>query len=235
MRDEDKNYRTMKQIIKDSTDRELERYETKGLTPDELKTMVAAAKRKKKQRYRKLAGVAALFVVVLFGAIMVFNNFSTDVEADKNAKEEIITEDGVVIEDGGWGGTGENNWTIMEWEDISSAKLTIPELVVPQYIPKGYVFKSLTIEDMINALKAEYIFVNNNDELVIQQYIHNENLENTYIANSNRVINCSKGEIYISENPQNNNAIIQLDDGVIINILSNLPDDNIIELVEMLT
>ena len=96
-------------------------------------------------------------------------------------------------------------------------------------------FKSLTIEDMINALKAEYIFVNNNDELVIQQYIHNENLENTYIANSNRVINCSKGEIYIAENPQNNNAIIQLDDGVIINILSNLPDDNIIELVEMLT
>lgn len=233
MRDEDKNYRTMKQIIKDSTDRELERYETKGLTPDELKTMVAAAKRKKKQRYRKLAGVAALFVVVLFGAIIVFNNFSTDVEADKNAKEEIITEDGVVIEDGGWGGSETNVWEITEWDEIASAQMAIPQLIVPEYTPKQYKFQKLTIQSTENTIDAEYLF-NDTDEncLVIHEYIQNEGLEATFIKDSERIVNSNKGDIYIKNDLENNYAIIQMSDSVIIQIWSNLTENDMIKIIE---
>ena len=233
MSETDKNYRTMKQIIKDSTDRELERYETKTLTPDELKKMAAAAQRKKKQHYRKLAGVAALLAVVLFGAIMAFNNFSTDVEADKNAKEEIVTEDGVIIEDGGWGSSSEDNWVITDWAEVKAAKATIPELVVPEYIPEGYEFQQLKIEGSEISIIAEYLFNNNDNESIrIQQYKHEEYLESTKIYNDYRCVECDNGTIYIKENTDNNKAIIQWDDGVIIQIWSKLSDNDIIKIIE---
>lgn len=233
MRDEDKNYRTMKQIIKDSTDRELERYETKGLTPDELKTMVAAAKRKKKQRYRKLAGVAALFVVVLFGAIIVFNNFSTDVEADKNAKEEIITEDGVVIEDGGWGGNSENNWVITDWSEVKVAKTTVHELIIPQYVPEGYIFRDLIIERVSEEQRiCVYMYMGEEGTIQINQIIDNSSQLFYEINEYQRILSTSKGDVYI-QNEDEKKAIIQIDDGNIIEIYSGLPNDEILKIIEL--
>ena len=233
MSETDKNYRTIKQIIKDSTDRELERYETKNLTPDELKRMAAAAQRKKKQHYRKLAGVAALLAVVLFGAIMAFNNFSTDVEADKNAKEEIVTEDGVVIEDGGWGSSSEDNWTVTDWNEIKAVKATVPELVIPKYVPKGYNFTNLKIQGSENALDIEYTYLCSDEKVfILHQCIYNEGLDAINIYNIDRSIESKKGKIYIMERMENNKAIMQLDDGIIVELWSNFSDSDIIKIVE---
>ena len=96
--------RSIREIVSDATDRELKDFATGNLTLDELVAMAAAEERRRKRRMRRISGIAALFVIVLAcGAFFVFSTFTTDVDADKNPKEEIVTEDGVIIEDGGWG------------------------------------------------------------------------------------------------------------------------------------
>lgn len=233
MSEPNRNNRTIKEIITDATDRELEDYETGLMTPEKLRGLAAAENRRKKLRYRKIAGLAALFLVVIVSAVMVFNSMTSDVDADKNHKEEIITDDGVVIEDGGWGSSGENEFVITQWDELEYVKTAIPNLAIPQYIPDKYEFRSLTVEDMTSFIDIEFLFTENNeDKLLIHQYIQQEKLETTYIDSENRRINSKKGVIYIIENPKNNKATIQLDDGVIIDMWSSLPDSDVVKVIE---
>lgn len=182
---------------------------------------------------RRISGIAALFVIVLAcGAFFVFSTFTTDVDADKNPKEEIVTEDGVIIEDGGWGSSSEDTWEITDWNEVSAMKATIPELVIPEYIPEGYEFKKLTITEIEKMISAEYIFINNEkDEVRMQQYINNENLENIYMADS-RILNSNKGTIYVTETSEIKNATAYMNDGTIVYIWSNLTDEQIVRIVD---
>ena len=235
----DNSKRSIGQIISDATDEELKDYhkESAGnMTPDRLKAMAARTEKRKRRHMRELAGVAALFILVVVGGIMVFNTFATDVDADKNAKEEIVTEDGVVIEDGGWGSSSEDNWVITDWAEVKIAKITVPELVVPEYIPKGYDFHSLTIEDAGNITRNTYIFKNDDmQEYTIQECIQDENLGSTQINNGDRQVNSKKGVIYIEENQKSNNAIICIDDSIIVYIWSTFTDKEIVKIVDNMT
>lgn len=235
----DNSKRSIGQIISDATDEELKDYhkESAGnMTPDRLKAMAARTEKRKRRHMRELAGVAALFILVVVGGIMVFNTFTTDVDADKNAKEEIVTEDGVVIEDGGWGSSSEDNWVITDWAKVKIAKITVPELVVPEYIPKGYDFHSLTIEDAGNITRNTYIFKNDDmQEYTIQECIQDENLGSTQINNGDRQVNSKKGVIYIEENQKSNNAIICIDDSIIVYIWSTFTDKEIVKIVDNMT
>lgn len=232
----DNSKRSIGQIISDATDEELKDYhkESAGnMTPDRLKAMAARTEKRKRRHMRELAGGAALFILVVVGGIMGFNTFTTDVDADKNAKEEIVTEDGVVIEDGGWGSSSEDNWVITDWAEVKIAKITVPELVVPEYIPKGYTFESLTIMGIEGMTNVDYLFFSKEkDELRIQQYIHNEQLESTHISEVDRSIECSKGKIYIKTVSEGSNAIIQMDDGIVIYVWTNLDDSEIVKIIE---
>ena len=40
---------------------------------------------------RRLTAAAALLMLVVAATVFAFENFTTDVDADKNAKEEIVT------------------------------------------------------------------------------------------------------------------------------------------------
>lgn len=235
----DNSKRSIGQIISDATDEELKDYhkESAGnMTPDRLKAMAARTEKRKRRHMRELAGVAALFILVVVGGIMVFNTFTTDVDADKNAKEEIVTEDGVVIEDGGCGSSSEDNWVITDWAEVKIAKITVPELVVPEYIPKGYDFHSLTIEDAGNITRNTYIFKNDDmQEYTIQECIQDENLGSTQINNGDRQVNSKKGVIYIEENQKSNNAIICIDDSIIVYIWSTFTDKEIVKIVDNMT
>lgn len=234
----DNSKRSIGQIISDATDEELKDYhkESAGnMTPDRLKAMAARTEKRKRRHMRELAGVAALFILVVVGGIMVFNTFTTDVDADKNAKEELVTEDGVVIEDGGWGSSSEDNWVITDWAEVKSIKESIPQLIILKYVPKGYKFKQLSINEMENAMSMEYLFYNNdNQELIIHQYYHNENLEVTNIYDNDKTLRCSKGTVYIKENQTMNTATIQMNDGCIIEIFSCLVDEEIIKIIDEL-
>ena len=227
--------RSIREIISDATDRELKDLATGSLTPDELVAMAAAEERRRKRRMRRISGIAALFVIVLAcGAFFVFSTFTTDVDADKNPKEEIVTEDGVIIEDGGWGSSSEDMWEINNWDEVKSAKAMISELLVPYYIPNGYVFEKLSIVEIGKMLKIEYYFKNDiQDELIIQEYIQNENLDVTYVTES-RVIDSNKGAIYIVESGEIKNATVYMNDGTSIYIWTKINDEQIVQLVDQM-
>lgn len=225
--------RSIREIVSDATDRELKDFATGNLTPDELVAMAAAEERRRKRRMRRISGIAALFVIVLAcGAFFVFSTFTTDVDADKNPKEEIVTEDGVIIEDGGWGSSSEDMWEITDWKEVSIAKSSIPDLIVPQYVPLDYAFKKLVIGDTENIKNIEYIFENSNaKEIVIKEDIYSEKLESTEIYKKDREISTNKGNVYIYEGESMNNAIIKLNDGIIVYIWTDLDDTEIEKMV----
>lgn len=226
--------RSIREIISDATDRELKDFATGNLTPDELVAMAAAEERRRKRRMRRISGIAALFVIVLAcGAFFVFSTLTTDVDADKNPKEEIVTEDGVIIEDGGWGSSSEDGWIITDWKEVSAAKATIPELVIPEYVPEGYEFESLRIEYAENIMRDTYTFkTTKGDSIVIQECLNDESLEMTYIKDADLEIESSKGKVYIKETAQEKNATIYMDDGIVIYVWSNIDVNEIVNIVE---
>lgn len=227
------NNRTLREIISDATDAELERYETGTMTPDRLKELAADAARKQRKKYRRIAGLAALFVIVVAGAIMVFDFIDADVEADKNSKEEIVTEDGsIIIEDGGWGSSSEDGWTITDWKEVEIAKATIPELVVPGYVPEGYEFDKLKIFGGKYFFDVEYIFISDSKgELIIHQYKQDENLGAVHMNDVDHIINSRSGKIYIRNDVEYNNATIQLDDGIILDIWCKFSNEEILKII----
>ena len=225
--------RSIREIISDATDRELKDFATGNLTPDELVAMAAAEERRRKRRMRRISGIAALFVIVLAcGAFFVFSTFTTDVDADKNPKEEIVTEDGVIIEDGGWGSSSEDTWEITDWNEVNTAKATIPELMIPEYIPEGYEFERLTIDNLGTSQRMAFIFVNNYGiELFINEYKLGESLQVTDIFDYSRIIESQKGNVYLLDMDTNIKATIQINDDLIVEIFSELTDNELIDII----
>lgn len=225
--------RSIREIISDATDRELKDFATGNLTPDELVAMAAAEERRRKRRMRRISGIAALFVIVLAcGAFFVFSTFTTDVDADKNPKEEIVTEDGVIIEDGGWGSSSEDTWEITDWKEVNTAKATIPELMIPEYIPEGYEFERLTIDNLGTSQRMAFIFVNNYGiELFINEYKQGESLQVTDIFDYSRIIESQKGNVYLLDMDTNIKATIQINDDLIVEIFSELTDNELIDII----
>ena len=230
--------KSVREIISDATDRELRDFTTGSLTPEELTAMAAAEERRRKRRMRRINGIAALFVIVLAcGAFFVFSTFTADVDADKNPKEEIVTEDGVIIEDGGWGSSSEDTWEITDWSEVSVMKATIPELVIPEYIPEGYEFERLTIESIGSIIDVDYLFVKTESkQIVLQQKIQTEKIEMTQVYDYDKCIKSSKGDIYVLDGSDSeiNNAIMQMDDGIIIYIWYSVNAYEIKKVVESL-
>ena len=225
--------RRIREIISDATDRELKDFATGNLTPDELVAMAAAEERRRKRRMRRISGIAALFVIVLAcGAFFVFSTFTTDVDADKNPKKEIVTEDGVIIEDGGWGSSSEDTWEITDWNEVNTAKATIPELMIPEYIPEGYEFERLTIDNLGTSQRMAFIFVNNYGiELFINEYKQGESLQVTDIFDYSRIIESQKGNVYLLDMDTNIKATIQINDDLIVEIFSELTDNELIDII----
>lgn len=225
--------RSIREIVSDATDRELKDFATGNLTPDELVAMAAAEERRRKRRMRRISGIAALFVIVLAcGAFFVFSTLTTDVDADKNPKEEIVTEDGVIIEDGGWGSSSEDTWEITDWKEVNTAKATIPELMIPEYIPEGYEFERLTIDNLGTSQRMAFIFVNNYGiELFINEYKQGESLQVTDIFDYSRIIESQKGNVYLLDMDTNIKATIQINDDLIVEIFSELTDNELIDII----
>lgn len=225
--------RSVREIISDATDRELKDFVTGSLTPDELVAMAAAEERRRKRRMRRISGIAALFVIVLAcGAFFVFSTFTADVDADKNPKEEIVTEDGVIIEDGGWGSSSEDTWEITDWNEVSAMKATIPELMIPEYIPEGYEFERLRIDNLGTSQRMVFSFINTyGNELFINEYKQGESLQVTDIFDYSRIIESQKGNIYLLDTDANSKATIQINDDLIVEIFSELTDNELINIV----
>ena len=89
-------------------------------TLDEFKVMVY--KDREKRRKKRNALVACIVAAFIVG-YLTYDDLVPEVGADKNPKETIQTEDGVIIEDGGYGSSvgDENVWVTEEWNELQRA------------------------------------------------------------------------------------------------------------------
>ena len=259
MTDKNKDERTISQILSDEMDRQMEENPPAIPTLEEFRKMAherleeekakkteskstaepkpevpAKEKLKRLKRFVTIAVAAAVIILVLT-AIAGRADVISDVDADKNPKETIVTEDGVIIEDGGWGSSvsEDNVWETQSWGDVQDAKMLYPKLIVPQYMPTGYTFKKLSVESTENGtITCEYFFSNADDIIEIEQYAPCSKLNSYNMGEYSRTATCEKGCIYIYDNEQK--AIIQKDDGI-ISLWCKLRDEEIIKIIENLT
>lgn len=260
MTDKKNEERTIKDVLCDDIDRRLEENPPKMPTLEEFKAMayerLAEADAKgtdadtqaisesretvkvkgTKTKTLKTAGLVAGFVIAVIIGAFAFNAYIDDVGADKNPKEEIVTEDGVIIEDGGWGSSdGEDGvWVITDWEHVEAAKETIPELLIPGYIPEGYEFEKLTIETVSEGMMiCEYIFNNGESIVEIESQHYSSTTSSFNIGDVARKVESQKGMVYIQEYNKKI-ATIQIDDGILLYIESTVSDNDIIKIIDSL-
>lgn len=250
---DNKKERTIQDILNDEIERQLEKNppakpsfeafremaynrmknEAEGGDASEEGDNIMPVDAKNIKRILRTAGVAAGFVMAVLAGMFAFNTLNSEVGADKNPKEEIVTEDGVIIEDGGYGSSdGEDNvWVITNWHDVESVKLTYPELLIPEYIPEGYEFRQLIVESLItNGILYDYSFYNKNKKkFEIEIFKHTSELSTLALENNAKYINSKKGVIYVQENEKK--ATMQLDDGNIITIWGELDESEIVKIV----
>lgn len=235
---EEDNGRTLEQIISDAEERRFARIPSEPMTPERLHAMAAARESAARRRRRKvLGGIAAVVALALMGTLIAINTLSVDVGADKNQKEEIKTEDGVIIEDGGYGAEYDDNgiWQITEWEDVETFKSLYPKIVVPKYTPKGYKFEQLIVEQAgTRNLVCKYSFIDKEQNILkIESLVQEEMLMSIDIDNISRTIECVKGVIYIQEE-KTKMATIQIDDGTLVNVWCDCSDEELIRVIENL-
>lgn len=229
--------RTMEDIIKDATDRYLDSFPEKGITVSDLEDMVSRHDRKTRKRTVRAAGFAALFVVVVAGIFFISGGYF-DVGADKNPKKQIVKDDMVVNKDGGYGDDGgENELVITEWDEVEKTYIKqFPKIIIPKYIPKGYEFYSLMIQETEESFTYKYIYKSKNDMDIIEmhEFYNMGNLNSLEVKNSKKQLDSNKGTIYIQNIDDTKKATIQLNDSIFLEIWCNLDESDIKQIINKL-
>lgn len=203
-------------------------------TYEQFSAMIDKDQIARRHRKRRITGIAACFVAAVLIGVFAFGLPGSDVDADNNPKEEITTEDGVIIEDGGWGSSEEedNVWVTDDWEHVADAKQMAPQLLIPTYIPQDYQFKQLIVENIEEEFQiCEYLFVNKDGATIeLEVVFKNTSLGTLEIENVARTLKCKEGDIYVQEY-ENKIATIQKNDGIIIYVIGKIPDGEIIKII----
>lgn len=230
----DNNSRTLQQIIADATEEELAYYPDETMSKEEIKTMIRRRALKTKNRRIGIVTIAGLIMLAALGIFVAFDGFITDVDADKNPPQEIITQNGVVIEDGGWGSSSDDAIEITDWNEVSVVKYQIPGIFIPYWMPKGYDFKNLIVENLSNgALKCVYVFSDKNgDNIEMHQFIQRNALNSFEIGTYQKIIETNKGKVYIENTDDIKIATILLSGGSILKIWYSVSDSIALKIIE---
>ena len=107
-------------------------------------------------------------------------------------------------------------------------------MLVPQYMPKGYAFKSLTVQTMdTGAVLFDYCYSNINDMIEIEIYANSDSLGALRVNEVDRKWALDTGDVYIQETDKKI-AIMQRDDGNIITVWCRISDAEISKLLNEL-
>lgn len=227
--------KSLQEIVKDATWQELSQYPDDTVSAAEIKAMLDNRASRRRSRRIRGFGAAALFVLVIAAALFAYNTIAEDVEADKNAPEEIVTEDGVVIEDGGWGSSSEDMLVINDWDEVLLLKEDIDILLVPYYVPDGFVFSEFRIEFLENDnFSCIFLFCGEESILEIHETAFSYGATSFNINGNSNKLKCSKGDIYVKGEGKNRNAIIQMNNSVIVQVWGDLNDDEFIKIISFL-
>lgn len=198
-------------------------------TLDEFKVMVY--KDREKRRKKRNALVACIVAAFIVG-YLTYDDLVPEVGADKNPKETIQTEDGVIIEDGGWESSVEENiWLINDIEHVKDVKVVYPNIPVPQYVPKGYIFDELKVTTLeTKSILANYVFLNKGTDIELEFLIVEEDEDSTNISDVKEGIQTQKGMLYFQE-AEHKKATIKLNSGVYLSIWADIDDDEYVKIV----
>lgn len=225
--------KTLKDIIIEETEQELaSNLPEFSASPEEMLAKIKAKEKASKKRCLGYIVVAAVLILAFVAIGMKYSDSLFTVDADKNGKEEIVTDDGVIIEDEGWGSSSEENIVITDWEEVPIAKSHVEELLIPEYIPEGYEFEELKIEAVDGGNTCTFTFLSINNEMEIRQHNIHGNRQSIEINNIGKKIDSRKGAIYVRSLDNYNIATMYIDEGLVIEIISNLTEKEIIKVLD---
>lgn len=225
--------KTLKDIVIEETEQELaSNLPEFSASPEEMLAKIKAKEKKAKRRRIGCFVVAAVLLLAFVTIGMKCSDTFFTVDADKNGKEEIVTDDGVIIEDEGWGSSSEDGIVITDWEEVSHAKAFIREMLVPKHIPKGYEFKELIVENIDGGATCKFLFIDNMNTIEICQHITYTNVQALEIEDVKKKIKSKKGTVYLRMYDEYKIATICIDDGLTIEVNSNLTENEIIKIIE---
>lgn len=200
-------------------------------TLDEFKVMVY--KDREKRRKKRNALVACIVAAFIVGCLT-YDDLVPEVGADKNPKETIKTEDGVIIEDGGWGSsTGEDDVLVIEaWKNVKEVGHIFPEILVPSYVPDGYIFKTLTIDSTDEeTITYEYMFEKRNISIEIEINKSKTSIDSLFINDADEVIITHRGRVYL-QSEEIKKATILLEDGSLISMWYEVSNNEALKIID---
>lgn len=225
--------KTLKDIIIEETEKEIEANLPEfSATPEEMLAKIKAKEKASKKRCLGYIVVAAVLILAFVAIGMKCSDTFLTVDADKNGKEEIVTDDGVIIEDEGWGSSSEDGIVITDWDEIPIAKSHVEKLLMPEYVPEGYEFKELKVENIEGGYVCTYLYLGKDMNFEVREHLNYENLQSVEINDVKHTVISEKGKVYFKLYDDNKIATIYLDDGITVEVDSNLDEKEIIKIIE---
>lgn len=124
---------------------------------------------------------------------------------------------------------GDRQIVVTDWEQVKPLKKEYPDLQIPDYIPEGYAFIELTVENNDNAKKYWYTFRNGGDIVQIKQI---EGLTVSIFNEYERQVESNAGPVYFKDN-RKKNAGIQIGEQMTV-VIGQLSDAEMIRILESL-
>lgn len=176
--------------------------EREKLDLEVLREWAAEDRRKKALRHKRWAAAAAAVVLTagtIIGADLLKDRGEFYAEAGNN--DPVISEsDGNTIIKNNDEGAEENPGTrqivIENWDKVDEMKDQYPDLLIPEYVPEGYEFRQLVIEDTGMIESYVFVFANKEETLEITESL---NTELTIFNRYDRIIEGADEDIYVNE------------------------------------
>lgn len=91
---------------------------------------------------------------------------------------------------------GTRQIVIENWDKVDEMKDQYPDLLIPEYVPEGYEFRQLVIEDTGMIESYVFVFANKEETLEITESL---NTELTIFNRYDRIIEGADEDIYVNE------------------------------------
>lgn len=207
-----------------------------SITIEELEALERAdrqQRRKRKLRYFSMVAAAVFICVVALYAF--WPETAVPVNADKNTEQRVEEKDGVVvINEGDVEGSGQiTKISETDWKNIENIRTLVPMLIVPEYVPKQYIFRKLAIEQYENnGFLARYIYSKDGQEFCIEQREYAETGVNMGTIDGNPdKIDTNKGTAYLYTEKNNVLGIVYTKTGV-LKVAGCLDKEEVISIIK---
>lgn len=198
----------------------------------QLEEWVEADRQRRRAKVKRILAVASCFIILCIGTFslkFVFDPDDSIATAGKNDNK--VTEEGnnAVVkpnEDGADENTGGEEIIVREWSGVNEIREQYEDLVVPNYIPNGYNFDSLTINGNTAIKKYTYLFSNGDKSLIIDQMM---DTELAVVYDYDRKIQCEQYELLIDDRNEKIGYFV-LGNGY-VSIISDVSDNEMIDIV----